>query len=67
MSTDPLLPPNVPSTPVRILQRVPSIPMGPFYVSQEQQIDDDSVPISDEEISALAQIIYNAYLEWKQQ
>jgi len=64
MSTESTSPPSTPTTPLRIFERDPSLPVGPFYVLQDL---DPSESINEDEISALAEIIYNAYLEWKQQ
>ena len=58
--------PHVPETPLKIFRRNQNIPLGPFYVkSPDLAKDSEMGEIADEEISALAHIIYNAYLEWK--
>lgn len=68
MSKASKLPPKIPSTPLRIFTRDASVPMGPFFVLPEPLAEGEEMgDISDEEIQALAQIIFNAYLEWKQQ
>lgn len=60
--------PNVPTTPLRIFVRNPGVPQGPFYVVPEHLAKGEEMgDITDEEIDALAQIIYSTYLEWKQQ
>lgn len=58
----------IPETPLRIFERDPTAPQGPFYVRMPALANDpETRDITDEELKALAQIIYNAYLEWKQQ
>ena len=62
------LPPNTPSTPLRILRPKAGFKQGPFYIHFENlDQGNEIVEIADGEVEALAQIIYNAYLEWKKQ
>ena len=59
---------QIPETPLNIFTQEPQVPEGPFYVRQEPIAKDGKLrEIADEEVSALAHIIYNAYLEWKKQ
>lgn len=58
----------IPSTPLRILRPKASFRQGPFYVRfAELDCAAEIVEIADGEVEALAQIISNAYLEWKKQ
>ncbi len=62
------LPPNTPSTPLRILRPKAGFKQGPFYIRFENlDQPNEIVEIADGEVEALAQIIFNAYLEWKKQ
>jgi len=59
--------PQIPKTPLRILARTPSAPEGSFYVEPPGLAGSPEMSdITDDEISALAHIILNAYKEWKQ-
>ena len=61
-------PQAVPKTPLRILAREADIPAGPFFVAVERLAQDREMgEPSDEEVDALAKLIYNAYLEWRSQ
>lgn len=58
----------IPSTPLRILRPKAGFREGPFYVRFEDLDPTEKIlDIADGEVEALAQIIYNAYLEWKKQ
>lgn len=58
----------IPATPLRILRPKAGFEQGPFYVRFEDlDQTDENAEIADGEVEALAQIIYNAYLEWKKQ
>lgn len=61
-------PSPIPSTPLRILRSKAGFRQGPFYI-QLEDLDqaEEILDIADGEVEALAQIIYNAYLEWKKQ
>ncbi len=55
----------IPTTPLRTFLQAPKAPKGPFYVESIIAKPGEKVDIADEEITALAHIIFNAYLEWK--
>ena len=60
--------PKIPESPLRIFVREPCPTEGPFYVTTTKLASEEEMrDITDEEVSALAHIIYNAYLEWKKQ
>ncbi|ARU41213.1 hypothetical protein CCB80_08725 [Armatimonadetes bacterium Uphvl-Ar1] len=56
-----------PSTPLQILTFRGDMDASPFKVQQELANEEEIRDIKREEARALAQLIYNAYKEWKQQ
>ncbi len=67
MSSQPSSEPHIPKTPLKIFVKDQSVPVGPFYVEAPGLAGSPEMrDIADEEIAALAHIILNAYLEWKQ-
>lgn len=58
----------IPITPLQILRYKGDPLNSPFKVIREEVANDAELSeIKREEIRALAQLIYNAYQEWKQQ
>ena len=57
----------VPQTPLQILKFQGDMQTSPFRVETELANEEELSDIRREEIRALAQLIYNAYQEWKQQ
>ncbi len=59
---------TIPETPLKILVPDSILPPGPFFVrSLALAVDGKMRDINEEEVAALAQLIFNAYIEWKQQ
>lgn len=58
----------IPTTPLQILRFKGDPVHSPFKVNREEVANESELSeIRREEIRALAQLIYNAYQEWKQQ
>jgi len=59
--------PPIPNTPLQIFTFRGDIEGSSFKVRQKLANEEDLREIKREETRALAQLIYNAYKEWKQQ
>lgn len=59
--------PTIPSTPLQIFTFRGDMERSSFKVRQELANEEEIREIKREETRALAQLIYNAYKEWKQQ
>ena len=60
--------PTIPTTPLQVLRYKGDPLNSPFKVIHEEVANESEISeIRREELRALAQLIYNAYQEWKQQ
>lgn len=59
--------PPIPSTPLQIFTYLGDMEESAFKVQRDLANEEDLREIKREETRALAQLIYNAFKEWKQQ